>query len=189
MSRFCGVGSSSFYTSTRGENKVCIGVTILLQFQRYTLPPTISYQLQWGRFNTKGRIGKNIPCHLYNEQINRIFKETIINMGSNFTEHSTTRAARSVTFLENIVQGMDEQCSVTPDTTTHCTRSGDHDIRQVVKVVLQITVTYSYSQTLPLPLVEQFTCIIGLRIWVTGEIQGTAIRETQCTLAREECFR
>ena len=56
-------------------------------------------------------------------------------MGSNFTEHSTTRVARSITFLENIAKSMDKQCSVVPDTIAHHTKSSDHDIREVVKVV------------------------------------------------------
>ena len=108
----------------------------MLQFQLHSLPPTLAHQLQWGRFiNTKGGMGNNIPCDLHNEHVNRIFKEAIGNMGSNFTEHSTTRVVHSITFPENIAKSMDKQCSVVPDTTAHHTRSSDHDIRQVVKVV------------------------------------------------------
>ena len=70
-----------------------------------------STSIQWGRFiNTKGKIGKKIPCDLQNEHVNRIFKEAIANVGSNFTEYSTTRIACSVTFLEKIAQQLDEQC-------------------------------------------------------------------------------
>ena len=106
--------------------------SLLLQFQLYSLPPTLAHQVQWERFiNTKGGMGNNISCDLHNEHVNRIFKEAIGNMGSNFTEHSTTRVARSVTFLDNLANNLDKQCSVVPDTTAHHTRSSDHDIRQV----------------------------------------------------------
>ena len=106
--------------------------SLLLQFQLYSLPPTLAHQVQWGRFiNTKGGMGNNISCDIHNEHVNRIFKEAIGNMDSNFTEHSSTRVARSVTFLDNLANNLDKQCSVVPDTTAHHTRSSDHDIRQV----------------------------------------------------------
>lgn len=83
----------------------------------------------------KGGLDNNIPCDLHNKHVNRIFKEAIGNMGSNFTEHSTTRVARSVTFLDNLASSLDKQRSVVPDTIAHHTQSSNHDIRQFVKMV------------------------------------------------------
>ena len=106
----------------------------MLQFQLFTLPPTLVNQIMWGRFvNSKGGIGRNIPCNLFNEHVNRIFKEAVGNMGSNFTEHSTTRVARSVTLLEKHIGWMNNVLSLRRQLP--CTMSSDHDIRQVVKVV------------------------------------------------------
>ena len=38
-----------------------------------SLSPSLAYQVMWHRFvNTKGGIGRNIPCDLYNEQANQV---------------------------------------------------------------------------------------------------------------------
>ena len=59
----------------------------------------------WDRFvNTKGGIGNNIPCDLYNEFVNKTIKQIIANMGSKFTEKSLLRSARAVTTLRNICE-------------------------------------------------------------------------------------
>ena len=109
---------------------------LLLQFQIFCYYPTLSHQVIHGRFvNSKGGLGHNIPCDLYNEHVNRIFKEVTGNMGSNFTQKSSMRVAHSVTFLEKISLNLDNQCGVTPETTAHSTKCSQGDIRQVVKVL------------------------------------------------------
>ena len=58
------------------------------------LSPNAAHQVVWHRFiNTKGKIGRNIPCDLHNEHINKEVKYIIQNMGSNLTEASLQRAA------------------------------------------------------------------------------------------------
>ena len=43
-----------------------------LLFQLQQLSPSASHQLKWGRFiDAKGGLGRNIPCDLHNEHINR----------------------------------------------------------------------------------------------------------------------
>ena len=70
-----------------------------------TLHPYLVHQLTWGRFiNAHGGKGRNIPCDLHNEHINGLFKDIVCNMGSNFTQEASTRAARSVTSLERIAK-------------------------------------------------------------------------------------
>ena len=78
-----------------------------------TLSPNAAHQVMWHRFvNTKGGMGNNIPCDLYNEYINRLVKYIIQNMGSNLTEASLQRAARSVSSLHSICQTFDKQSGV-----------------------------------------------------------------------------
>lgn len=74
---------------------------LCLQFQVSSyLSPHLSHYVIWDRFvNTRGRKGRNIPCDLHNEHINKHLKEIIANMGSNVTECALQRAARSVTVL------------------------------------------------------------------------------------------
>lgn len=91
----------------------------------------------WHRFvNWKGGIGKNIPCDLYNEHVNRLVKHIIQNMGPNLTESSLQRAARSVSTLHSICSAFDTQTGVPHGTVAHSTRPDTHDVLKVVSTVL-----------------------------------------------------
>ena len=109
-----------------------------MQFQLATLPPSLSHQLKWGRFiNTHGGLGKNIPCDLFNEHMNKLFKEIIQNMGPNMTENAIKRAARSVTALCHIRDEFDKQSDVPVVTTAHTTRTDEEDVAKVISVLMK----------------------------------------------------
>lgn len=89
----------------------------------------------WHRFvNTKGGMGKNIPCDLYNDHMNRLIKHIIRNMGSNLTEASLQRAAQSVSTLHATCQTFDVETGVPYGTHAH---SDTQDVAKVVGVVMQ----------------------------------------------------
>ena len=78
-----------------------------------TSSPNLAHQVTWNRFvNVKGGAGNNIPCDLYNEHVNKLLKYIIGNMGSNLTESSLQRAARSVSALHQICDRYDAQSGV-----------------------------------------------------------------------------
>ena len=104
------------------------------QFQLATLPPHLSYQLKWGRFiNTHGGIGKNIPCDLHNEHLNKLFKEIFNNMGANASEAAITRAARSVTASSTF----HKETGVPVTRSAHSTLDDTKDINSVVSVIIK----------------------------------------------------
>ena len=109
-----------------------------LQIQLKILPPHLVHSLIWGRFiNTHGGPGHNIPCDLHNEHVNKLFKEAIVSMGANFTEQASTHIARSKSTLDKIVTNFDKQTNLHPETSAHSTKSDNHDVNQVVSVVLK----------------------------------------------------
>ena len=111
---------------------------LTLQFQLATLRPSLVHQLTWGRFvNTHGGIGRNIPRDLFNEHVNRLFKDAVQRMGANFTEKATTRVARSVTLLEKVSIKFDSQLNISPLTTAHTTKDDKRDVHHIVAIVLQ----------------------------------------------------
>lgn len=111
---------------------------LTLQFQLATLRPSLVHQLTWGRFiNTHGGAGRNIPRDLFNEHINRLFKDAVQRMGANFTEQATTRVARSITFLEKLCTQFDARTRIAPVTSAHTTKEDKKDMQQVVNIVLQ----------------------------------------------------
>ena len=100
-----------------------------LQFQLATLSPDLVHQLTWGRFvNTHGGPGMNIPCDLYNEHVNKLFKEVVSNMGANFTEAASTRAARAVTSLAHMSERFDSESGIHPEASAHTTMSDEADV-------------------------------------------------------------
>ena len=58
-------------------------------------------------------------------------------MGSNLTEGSLQRAARSVTALHQIYANFDAQSGVPTRTTAHSTRSDKGDVKKVVSTILK----------------------------------------------------
>jgi len=102
-----------------------------------TLSPNAAHQVTWHRFvNSKGGVGKNIPCDLYNEHINRLVKYIIQNLGSNLTETSLQRAAHSVSTLHSICQAYDTECGVPHGAAAHSTKPDTKDVLKVVGNVL-----------------------------------------------------
>ncbi len=104
-----------------------------IQVQLATLSPHMVHQLTWGRFvNTHGGNGRNIPCDLHNEHVNKQFKGIIRNMGANFTETASTRAARSVTTISHLVESFDSQLGIHPESSAHSRKSDEKDIKSIV---------------------------------------------------------
>ena len=98
--------------------------------------PHYLQMLTWHRFvNSKGGIGKNIPCDLYNEHVNQLVKYIIQNQGPNLTEASLQRAARSVSTVHGICQTFDKQSGVPHGTVAHSTRPDRVDVLKVVGTV------------------------------------------------------
>ena len=108
-----------------------------LQMQVYvTLSPNLAHQVMWNRFvNVRGGLGRNIPCDLHNEHVNKLLKHIIVNMGPNLTEHALQRAARCVTALDGIAECFDKQSGVEHHSSTHSAKSDTKDIKKVMDVV------------------------------------------------------
>ena len=110
--------------------------------------PKLIHQLTWGRFvNTRGGKGKNIPCDLHNEHVNCVFKEVVGNMGSNFTQQSSTRVARCITSLHTIAEKFDIECSVPRESSSHTTKSDISDVEKVIQIVLRNQLIQKVSTT------------------------------------------
>lgn len=110
-----------------------------LQLQvNVVLSPNLAHQVKWHRFvNTKGGLGNNIPCDLYNEHVNKQIKRIIQSMGSNLTEASLQRAVRSIAPLQDVCKQFDQESAVPVISSAHSTRSDVKDIGKVVSIVLQ----------------------------------------------------
>lgn len=90
----------------------------------------------WDRFvNTRGGLGNNIPCDLYNEHVVKLIKNVITNMGVNLTGKALQRAAQSVSTLHALCKQFDAESCVPVTTSAHITRSDRIDIQKAIKAV------------------------------------------------------
>ena len=111
---------------------------VRLQMQLASLPPRLVHQITWGRFvNTHGGLGHNQPCDFHNEHVNKLIKEHIKHMGSNFSQKAITNVARSVSFMEVVTNKFDQQCGIHAESSAHSTRSDVDDVKKVVSIVLR----------------------------------------------------
>ena len=102
---------------------------VRLHVQLASLPPRLVHQITWGRFvNTHGGLGHNLPCDFHNEHVNRLIKEYIKHMGSNFSQKAMTNVARSVSYLEVTSNRLDQQCGIHSDSSAHSTRNDASDV-------------------------------------------------------------
>ena len=72
--------------------------------QLASLPPRLVHLITWGQFvNTHGGLGHNLPCDFHNEHVNKLIKEHIKHMGSNFSQKAITNVACSVSYMKAVI--------------------------------------------------------------------------------------
>ena len=121
---------------TLGHPKYALEAMRLQMQVNATLSPNLAHQVTWNRFvNTRGGHGRNIPCDLHNEHVNKMLKHIISTMGSNLTEKSLQRAARCVTALQIISERFDAYSGVPYHTSAHSTMADRGDVKKVMEVV------------------------------------------------------
>lgn len=82
-----------------------------------------------------GGLGRNLPCDLHNEHINKALKAAIHHMGANFSQNALTNIARAITYMSSVSNQFDLQCGLIPESSAHTTREDIDDIKSVVAVV------------------------------------------------------
>lgn len=76
---------------TNRRNYTCEVFSMLYSYY-FTLSPRQAHQLLWSRFvNIHGLIGRNIPCDLHMEHLNRVCKDAIKGVGANKTVETIQR--------------------------------------------------------------------------------------------------
>ena len=91
------------FKSSGRTNYSIESLNMLYQYQ-YELTPRQSMELLWNRFiNVHGIRGRNIPCDLHLEHLNRVCKAAISNLGVNKTEKAITRASKELGTLSLVL--------------------------------------------------------------------------------------
>ena len=129
----------------------------LLNQYEYQLTPRQSAQLAWNRFiNTNGVRGRNIPCDLHQEHLNRICKRAIRHLGANQTETAITRAGKVLGTLYPVLMQYDMQTHVSESCGIHrapsnCQKDRDTIIRELQRTKVFSTLQDRKYRTFPRP--------------------------------------
>ena len=102
----------------------CVNYSIeafsLLVHYQFLLPPRIAMQLMWScTVNTHGRPGKNIPCDLHMEHLNREAKKCITGLGANITDEAVQRIGRSIGHIVKVLKHFDDINDIKQPSSQH----------------------------------------------------------------------
>ena len=104
-------------------------VTMLAQIH-FILPPRLAHQEIWSRFvNVHGIPGRNIPCDLHMEHINRNIKTAIHLLGANCTPKTVVRIGKCVDVVMKASDHFDTETDVAVDSGAHTSKSFSKDLQ------------------------------------------------------------
>lgn len=131
------------FKSARRKNYAIEAFTLLAQ-ERYLLSPRQALQLKWSRtINTHGFPGKNIPCDLHMEHLNRECKTALSGLGSNITDKSIQRIGQSIGKTVEMLENFDEINLVTKQSGFHTSRSSKKDVEKLVGQLFEVSKVFT----------------------------------------------
>ena len=96
-----------------GRTNYSIEALTLLNQCEFILTPRQSFELKWSRFiNCYNVGGRNIPCDLHLEHLNRLLKEAVRGLQANKTSAAISRVGKSMGTLSDVVEQFDESNDV-----------------------------------------------------------------------------
>ncbi len=121
------------YYKAYGHHKYAIASFLLQSNVMAIFTEAQAQQIVWNRtVNRKGGRGRNISCDLRLEQINRLSKELLHNLGVNLNESAAKRESMAIGFLEKILQSIDEDMHLTVPSGHHKVKVKEVDLHHLV---------------------------------------------------------
>ncbi len=160
---YYGIGNTLYHFSrVRIEKNYSIEVLNMLNQYEYMLTPRLSQELLWSRFvNTHSIPGRNIPCDLFQEHLNRVCKEAVRGLRANKTEKAITKIGKTFGTVVPVLDNYDTKNRVTHVSGAHKVPSSGKYVNMIIKHLLkpkyfQLT---RADVTLVLAHLGMFTCI------------------------------
>ena len=123
------------FKATGRKNYSIEAFNLLSQYQ-YIFSERMRMQLVWGRtVNTRGLPGKNIPCDLHMEHLNRECKGSISGLGANITDGAIQRVGRSLRSSTKILDNFDKENGIASQSGYHPVRTSAADVEKLLKQV------------------------------------------------------
>uniref|UniRef100_A0A1X7U207 DUF6589 domain-containing protein n=1 Tax=Amphimedon queenslandica TaxID=400682 RepID=A0A1X7U207_AMPQE len=122
----------------RQRKNYCQEALNILGQYHFFLTARQSQQLVWSRcINVHGIPGRNIPCDLFLEHLNRICKQSVEMLGSNFSEEALERVGRCVGIINSLLENFDKDLSVPDISGSHSIASSEKDKSAIIKELLE----------------------------------------------------
>ena len=103
-----------------GRKNYSIEVLQMLNQVEFVLTPRESSELLWNRFvNIHGTEGKNIPCDLHMEHLNRLCKDAVYGLQANKTPTAIVRVGKSLGPLSRFLEKFDKENGIRVPTGAH----------------------------------------------------------------------
>lgn len=120
--------------------------TALAQYY-FTLPPRLAEQLKWSRFiNTSGYAGRNIPCDLHIEHINRAVKTAISGLGANLTPLAIVRVGKCIGPLMKACNEFDKEVGITLESGAHSHPNFKKDLAKLLDELHNKSRVFDYQK-------------------------------------------
>ena len=103
-------------------------------------------QLLWNRtVNVYGCPGKNIPCDLHMEHLNRECKGSMSGLGANITDGAIQRVGRSLRSHTKILENFDKANDIASQSGYHTVRLSEADIGKLLKQVHNDSKVFTFN--------------------------------------------
>ena len=117
-----------------GRTNYSIEAFILLAQLNFVFSPRMAAQLKWSRtVNTHGRPGKNVPCDLHMEHLNRVCKGAISGLGSNISDKAVVRVGKCLGEMEKITNHFDHENGIPSESGKHARKSEKEDCTKILE--------------------------------------------------------
>ena len=132
------------FRATGRKNYAVEAFTLLTQYH-FLYTERMQMQLLWSRtVNIHGRQGKNVPCDLHMEHLNRECKGSISGLGANITDNAIKRVGKSLRSSSKILENFDALNAISPQSGYHTVRSSEADIAKLLKQLHEDAHVFSY---------------------------------------------
>lgn len=123
------------FKATGRKNYSVEAFTLLAQLN-LIFSPRMAAQLKWSRtVNVHGRPGRNIPCDLHMEHLNRVCKGAISSLGPNISDKAVQRMGKCLGEIMKITQMYDSENGIPSESGKHARKSEDEDRNKILAVL------------------------------------------------------
>lgn len=128
-----------------GHHKYSLAALQLIAQTIATLTPREAHSLIWNRTVNNGH--GNISLDLRLEQINKITKDMLKNLGPNITENTALRCSRAVYHVEQLIQSVDDDLHLSNPHGKHKVHKSEAGFRSLVHALHQRGKVFHYSES------------------------------------------